>query len=371
MARLPSPRLPKWEVPQRSYTADDILLIPGGENLVASRSHVKLDPLIYSAPMDRVTGYDMAKALIELGEMPVVSRFIHDHELVAVLEELAGEPNCFIAVPGEPQKLAEAIDKIHTHLPSGANVNVAIDIAHGASVYGLDAVSRLRSLPRINDIMTGSIASPSLVYELLKAGATHLRVGIGNGSMCTTRLMTGCGMPQFTAVQWISNHVSDLLRGYHVSNNPVIIADGGIRSPGDAVKYLVAGADAFMLGSAFSRTFESPGWREEVIPTDFSKPVVFPVVQGSKLVKSYRGQASASFQQDTYGQASTCPEGVSTSEFEWEGIVASDIVGQYRKGIQTACSYLGLRHSKNLNQKNVHYTVVTSNTVGMNKPHGL
>lgn len=371
MARLACPKLPKWEIPERSYTADDILLVPAGANLVASRNDVKLDSLIYSAPMDRVTGYDMAKALIDLGEKPVVSRFLDDDEFVAVIEELAREPNCFIAVPGEPKKLAETINKIHRHLPLGANVNVAVDIAHGASVYGLDAVSRLGGLPRVNNVMTGSIASPSLVCELLRAGATHLRVGIGNGSMCTTRLMTGCGMPQFTAVQWISNHVSNLLRGYHVSNNPVIIADGGIRSPGDAVKYLVAGADAFMLGSAFSRTFESPGWREEVIPTDFSKPVAFPVVQSSKLVKTYRGQASASFQQDTYGQASACPEGVSTSEFEWSGLVASDVVKQYRKGIKTACSYLGLRHSKHLNQKNVHYTVVTSNTVGMNKPHGL
>lgn len=310
--------------------ADDVLLVPQ-RGVLQSRRDAIVTAEIYSAPMDTVTGYRVSKRMLELDAFPVLCRNLQEEEWYATVQEFHDHPNFWIAMDAKG-----AILERLENLKLRGQINVAIDIAHGYSPLGIDAVVRLQSLDYVKGIMTGSIVTEGAGRTLIKAGATHLRVGIGPGSACTTRLMTGVGFPQLSAVA----QMRDL--------PATVIADGGIRYPGDAVKYLAAGADGVMLGGLFSQTIESPGWREEVAPLDLDEIVRFPAEPKTVYKKSYRGHASAAFQKDHFGTASSCPEGASGPEFTWDGTTVEDVVTRFRHGIQSACSYMGVASSDEL-----------------------
>lgn len=322
-------------------SADDVLLVPAF-GTVESRSDVQVVTEIFSAPMDTVTGHSLSKAMLEHGGHPVLCRNLPEDEWVQAIRDFHGHPDFWIAMDASLSQL-QTLAKMGLHDPC----NVAIDIAHGYSVMGLRAVKQASEHALVRFVMTGSIATNVAGHDLVHAGATHLRVGIGPGSACTTRLMTGVGVPQLTAVAQM-RYID------HPKYDVKVIADGGIRNPGDAVKYLAAGADGIMMGGVFSKTYESHGW-------DY---------HGDSYRKSYRGHASAAFQKDHFGNSNVCPEGASGPVFEWDGeTTVESVLRLYRGGIASACSYLGCSSSQNLEGS----TFIRNTPSGIleGQPHGV
>jgi IMP dehydrogenase len=163
------------------------------------------------------------------------------------------------------------------------------------------------------DLIAGNVATPEATAELIEAGADAIKVGIGPGSMCTTRIITGCGVPQLTAIAWCV----DVARAQNVP----VIADGGLRSSGDIVKALACGAETVMLGSLLAGTLETPG----------------EVHNGRK---HYRGMASRAAQVSWRGTLpeGMAPEGEATS-VPVKGHV-KDVVSELAGGLRSGMSYI-------------------------------
>ena len=364
-------------------TTSDVALVPQRGTL-RSRLDAKLKPFIYSAPMDTVTGFGTTKEMMRLDEFAVVSRFISEEERTSIAEKWMGRSNLFwaIGLNDVPDFLAFA----QKHLPKYTKANIAIDIAHGDMDLAHELVASIRKDEILNSvigfIMSGSICTAHAADRAIDAGCTHLRIGVGPGAACTTRLMTGIGVPQLSAVYNIHKQLSFSGRRESV----VLIADGGIKHPGEAVKYLAAGADAIMMGSAFSKALESPGWTKHQQPLkDFLEelagpdihnpnPIPFPLPEPPvRLSKSYRGQASGAFQKDIYGKENICPEGASSDVFFWDSqTTIESIVFKYRGGLASAMSYMGIDDLDNLNPENPNVVFIkqTASAYIEGTPHG-
>ncbi len=351
---------------EQLLSADDVLLEPQLGQL-KSRSDAELMPFIYSAPMDTVTGFALAKAMLSQDEIPVICREISDQEYSACISSFYDTATFFAAGATETE-LKRFINRVKEakNLPDGVKLNVAIDIAHGDSVVAYNAIAFLRSLEFIGDIMSGSICTPAAAIRSVVAGCTHLRIGVGPGSVCTTRMMTGVGVPQLSAVYLIHRELTKANKRAHA----ILIADGGIKYPGDAVKYLSAGADAIMMGSVLSKTKESLGWEVRWPEAEPNKVISFPRPDPEPiLVKSFRGHASANFQKDHRGEANRCPEGTSTREFTWDGTTVKSVCEKFRGGVASAISYLGLVSMAELCPENVKFMRITTSTFMESMPH--
>lgn len=364
---------------EREYlTTNDVSLVPA-QGQVSSRSDVSVHSFLYSAPMDTVTGYQMCAAMLEAGQFPVVSRFIPKSERNMIMKEFGADPNLFWAVGMNRKEIGTLFDELSRTTDAETNeelieqwadfqgINLAIDIAHGDMRACHELVEELATYPIVGSIMSGSICTPYAALRAVKAGCTHLRVGVGPGAACTTRLMTGVGVPNLTAVYQIASAVRN------IAEDVEIIADGGIKNPGDVVKYLAAGATAVMLGSALSKTREAAGWEfvEENPLNDPSGIADFNTVNAFSLVKSYRGQASAEFQEDILGKANRCPEGAASPPFQWEGLFFEDVFGKFCGGLQSACSYLGARSTTELHPGTVRMIKISSSGYLEGTPHGV
>ncbi|WP_380680514.1 guanosine monophosphate reductase [Salinigranum sp. GCM10025319] len=239
----------------------DVLVVPQ-RSPVDSRSDVdlttnltpglELDAPVLAAPMDTVTEVETAVALDAVGGLGVIHRFASiDEQATMVRRASEGGAQVGAAVGIDEDYLARA----EAVLDAGADC-VVVDVAHGHMERCLDAVERIdRAFGA--EIVAGNVVTPAGVEDLAAAGADGVKIGVGPGSHCTTREVTGAGMPQLTAVDDCAAAAADL--------DVCIVADGGIRTSGDAVKALVAGADTVMLGSFFAGTDEAPG---EVVTVD-------------------------------------------------------------------------------------------------------
>ena len=223
---------------------------------------------------------------------------------------------------------------------AGANVLV-IDIAHGHSDNMFRAIKHIREAMPDIELIAGNIATAQAAYDLCEAGADGLKVGVGPGSICITRLVTGCGMPQLSAVM----NVASVAKKYGVP----VIADGGIQRSGDIVKAIGAGADSVMIGSMFAGTTESPGG---VIQKNDKK---YKICRGSAsyTVSSDRKEID----QEKKKLKEIVPEGVE-SIVPFKGPIA-DIVQQLLGGIRSGMSYVNARTIPELKQ-NVTFVRLTS-----------
>ena len=198
-----------------------------------------------------------------------------------------------------------------------------IDIAHGHSQVVLDAIKKIKDFDKMNQVIAGNVCTYNGVMDLAEAGANIIKVGVGPGAACITRMMTGFGVPQFSAIKECSSAKHDLLYGKSIKIE--LIADGGIKHPRDAVLALAAGADAVMMGSIFARTFESAAPKREV---------------EGKTIGRYRGQASSEFMNEYFGD---------TKKRQAEGVAfdveitksAVDIFEEYEGGLRSALTYCG------------------------------
>ena len=306
---------------------DDVLIKPAYSDIV-TRSSIDLTqdfldlelgyPLI-SANMDYVTGYKMARAMWGNAALGILNRFYDwDDQKDDVLTLEAEFIPTFISVgTRDLNESLKHIDEVALALHG-----VCIDVAHGhsASVKELVETTK-RNWPHLK-VIAGNVATGDGAWFLADAGADAIKVGIGPGSVCTTREVTGVGIPQLTAVIYCA----DTLMGYGTK----IIADGGIKSSGDIVKALAAGADAVMVGSLFAGADECPGESRTAPDNSVWKP--------------YNGQSIYGVNGHKY-----TPEGIEgwvRAKGPVEGIIRK-LVG----GIRSGMSYVGANNLKELREK--------------------
>lgn len=321
------------------FTFDDVLILPSYSEIQTRESistatsflGLKLDIPIISSNMDYVTGPKMAIAMYEAGGLGILHRFMSWNDQLDALSDMksARVPVAFsVGVrEGEAEKLTDAVAISH-------DLIVCIDVAHGEHKRVVDMVKWMTRYTGTK-IIAGNVATRNGFIRLAQAGAHAVKVGIGPGSICTTREVTGVGVPQLSAIMNVAKQ-----RDHSHLPNVAIIADGGIKNSGDIVKALAAGADVVMLGSLLAGSSECP---VETIETP----------DGHKL-KPYRGQSIFG----TNGLRYT-PEGISGFVDE-KGPVAG-VLKQLRGGLRSGMSYVGAQNLEEL-RENAEFIRVSNGT---------
>jgi IMP dehydrogenase len=228
---------------------------------------------------------------------------------------------------------------------------IVVDTAHGHSVRVTEAVSRIKKASNGVQIVAGNVATAEATRALIDAGADGVKVGIGPGSICTTRVVAGVGVPQFTAI-------ADAAEEAAKAGIP-IVADGGLRTSGDLAKALAGGAAAVMVGSLLAGTEESPG------ETFLYQGRSYKAYRGMGSVSAMaRGSADRYFQQDIKDQMKLVPEGIE-GQVPYKG-PARDILHQLAGGIKAAMGYTGARTIKEL-QERARFVRITN--AGLRESH--
>jgi IMP dehydrogenase len=355
---------------RNSLTYDDIQLVPQ-YSTVPSRTQIDLKTLvsrrygilnpIVASPMDTVCGLEMAYKIFLLGGVGCIHRFNSIEEQSKIIKELYHRiyseewgnqfeswgvmvDNWHSEIPHVPIMASIGVsesdkDRAKSLVDNGCNI-IVIDVAHGHHKNVETMLGWLKSnLDDKVDIIAGNIATKEAAQELESWGADGLRVGIGGGSLCTTRVKTGFGVPNVSCLE-------DIVSG---AKTPVM-ADGGIRSSGDISKALAIGASSVMLGSLIAGTDEAPG---QIVETQ------------KGLYKRYRGSASLETKV-THGQKARNVEGESTT-IPYKGGVKF-IVNGLIDGVKSALSYGG---AQTLEDFNPPYVQVTNSGINEAKPHLL
>jgi IMP dehydrogenase len=213
---------------------------------------------------------------------------------------------------------------------------IVIDTAHGHSTMVSDAVKRVRKISNNVQIVAGNVATGAAARALIDAGADGIKVGIGPGSICTTRVVAGVGVPQLTAIMEAAEEAAK-------SGIPVI-ADGGLRTSGDLAKALAAGASSVMIGSLLAGTAEAPG------ETFLYQGRAYKSYRGMGSVGAMaRGSADRYFQQDIKDQLKLVPEGIE-GQVAFKG-PAKDVIHQLVGGVKAAMGYTGSRTLADLRER--------------------
>src|SRR3989344_8266800 len=322
------------------FTFDDVLLVPRRSRVfsrkdVSLRSNfsrnIVLDLPIVSANMDTVTESKMAIAMAEAGGLGVIHRFLTIEKQAEEISKVKKQNLLVGAAIG----VKDSIERAKAVIDAGADVLV-VDIAHGHNERALETVKILKKkFPQI-DIVGGNIATKEGVLDLIRAGADAVKIGIGPGAACTTRIVTGVGVPQLSAI-------IEAAKAAKKFNIP-IVADGGIKNSGDMCKALAARASSVMIGNLFAGTEESPG--EHIMDEGL----------GYKL---YRGMASSGVAVSNDGFYRT-PEG-EAGKVVFRGKVEG-VLNDFSSGLRSSMSYLG---AVNLNEykKNAEFIRVSQSTL--------
>jgi len=313
-----------------ALTYDDVLLVPQysdiksrkevdiGNNL--SANNISLSLPIISAPMDTVTETDMAIAMHQAGGLGIIHRYnTIEEQARCVARALNHTVGAAIGVTGDYKERADAL------FGAGAEV-LCVDVAHGHHSLVEHAIKALKdAYGDTLHIMAGNVATPEGYTALSDWGADSVRCNVGGGSICSTRIQTGHGVPGLQTILDCARHKRFKTK---------IIADGGIRNSGDIVKALSAGADFVMLRSVLSGTDETPG---NIINT-----------RSRGKLKVYRGMASKEAQNNWKGSYSS-NEGIST-HVPYKGSV-KHIIEDLRNGVASGLSYSGARTIRELQEK--------------------
>jgi IMP dehydrogenase len=317
---------------------DDILLIPNHSEVVSRRlvdlstkitKNYTIKLPIVSANMDTITEFEMANKLYQFGCLGVVHRFCPIDKEADIVRQLCETGNeiraASIGVAGAYKERLKAL------VDAGANI-ICIDIAHGHHKLMADAINLCKKYEV--DVIAGNIATAEGAKFLCENGADAMKVGIGPGSMCTTRINTGFGVPQVTAIE----DASAVAKEYGVP----VIADGGIKNSGDVAKALAVGADSVMIGALFAGCKETPGpiYKEGNFP-DY------------RLYKRYRGSASLESKMER-GEDDKNIEGVSFT-VDYKGPVKY-VIQNIEDGLRSAFSYAGANNIHEYHEK-VEYII--------------
>jgi len=318
---------------KEAVTYDDMLMVPQYSD-IQSRSEVDisselgrgkvLELPVIASPMDTVSEDRMAIAMNNAGGMAILHRYNTVEEQQALAQQVVdqtdwnGNVAAAIGVTDDYMRRAEALVAVGVD-------TLCVDVAHGHHLLMKEALKNLREeYDNHIHIMAGNVCTLEGVNDLADWGADSIRCNIGGGSICSTRMVTGHGLPGLQTI-------FDCAR---TDRDVKIIADGGIKTSGDIVKALAAGADFVMCGSLLAGTTESPG-------------NVLKLADGTQ-VKEYRGMASKDAQLDWRNKSST-PEGVA-SYIPFKGSVL-DILRDLEGGIKSGLSYSGVRSLTELRNK--------------------
>jgi len=276
---------------------------------------------------------------------------IKDIEKVKAFPNAAKDSRGRLLVAAAVGVTMDMMDRVDALVKAQVDV-ITIDTAHGHSQGVMEAVEKIKEKYPELQVIAGNIATPEAAEDLIKAGADCIKVGIGPGSICTTRVVAGVGVPQLTAVM----DCVEVAEKYGIP----VIADGGVKYSGDAVKALAAGAKVVMMGSLFAGCEESPGEME--------------IYQG-RSYKVYRGMGSlaamAAGSKDRYfqeGNKKLVPEGVE-GRVAYKGYVA-DTIYQLLGGIRSGMGYLGAKTLRDL-YENATFVVQTSAGLKESHPHDI
>ena len=345
-------------------STNDILLRPS-KGTVSSRKDIKIeDTFIYSSPMDTVTGINLIEAMSLKNQASVSCRFKSNQHRLIELERFLKNKNYWFSV-GASIKDFDMLKVWASRFKTPPKINISVDVAHGNTVDLNFLYRKYAKQPWCAKLMSGTVATAESAYEVYKSGCSHIRVGIGPGSACSTRIVTGCGVPNLSAVNDVWLNFYDL----GVEDNVTIIADGGIKTTGDIAKYLAAGADAVMIGNLLSKTYESSGWKTKLLKFVLHV-LTFKLFFNSFLYKNYRGQASAAFQLEKKGKISGTPEGVQGPKQTPEYYYA-DFHHKVISALRSTISYTGGKKLVDLNPTTVQMIQITQNSYNESIPHLL
>lgn len=361
---------------KKGLTFDDVLLIPAESHVLPNEvnlstqlaKNIKLNIPLISAGMDTVTEGPMAIAMALQGGLGVVHK---NMSIQAQAGEVANVKS--VVVPANATKAAvddqnrllcaaavgvtsDTFERATALLEAGADA-IVIDTAHGHSAGVLRKIKEIRDHFPDATLIAGNVATGEATKALFDAGVDVVKVGIGPGSICTTRVVAGVGVPQITAIY----DAASVAREY----GKPIIADGGIKYSGDVVKALAAGGNAVMLGSMLSGTTEAPG---EVFE------------ENGKRYKSYRGMGSVGAMAQAHGSSDRyfqggvneanklVPEGIE-ARVEYKGDV-SDIVFQIDGGLRSGMGYVGAPDIPTLIDK-AQFVQITNAGLWESHPHDV
>lgn len=336
----------------KAFTYDDILLVPSYNHwesrkvvdisMKCKKNKLSLELPLMTANMDTITETDMANYIGAKGGIGVLHRYMTIENNVRMFKDCRHPVFVSVGCGAKDLKRAEALRD------AGAGL-FCIDVAHAHAKYVGRTLKNIRMM--LGDeacIMAGNVATYAGADHLASCGADIVKVGIGGGSICTTRIKTGFGVPNLTAIKNCSR----------VDRS--IVADGGIRYPGDIVKALAFGADFVMLGRMMAGTRPTPG------------PVIRKKDENEKevTVKTYRGMASSEVQEEYYGDIAEwkTSEGVSVEipYREDEDKIITDIIGGLRSGL----TYGGAATIAEL-QRKLDYIEITTSGRTESFTHGL
>ena len=346
-----------WETKfaKQGITFDDVLLIPAESHVLPNEvdlstqlaPNLKLNIPLISAGMDTVTEGKMAAAMAKMGGLGVIHknlsikaqadevRLAKNTEITPEDKHAAVDANGKLLVAAAVGVTSDTFERAEALFEAGADA-IVIDTAHGHSAGVLRKIKEIRDHFPHNTLIAGNVATAEGTRALFEAGVDVVKVGIGPGSICTTRVVAGVGVPQLTAVYDAANVAREF--------GKPIIADGGIKYSGDVVKALAAGGNAVMLGSMLSGTEEAPG----------------DVQQGSdgRLVKSYRGMGSVGAMAQQHGSSDRyfqggvneanklVPEGIE-AVVSYKGTVRN-VVYQILGGLRSGMGYCGAENIQKL-----------------------
>lgn len=362
------------KVIKEAYTFDDLLLVPAKSEVVPAQvklqtrltDKITLNIPIVSAAMDTVTEDAMAIMLAKLGGMGFVHKnmpieaqaamikAVKETEVESSFEDANIDPQGRLRVGAAVGVGESSLERVRALVDAGVDI-VAVDSAHGHSQGVIDTVRMIRAeFPEL-DIVGGNIVTAQGATDLIYAGANVIKVGVGPGSICTTRVVAGVGVPQLTAV----NDVYSVARQYGVG----VIADGGIKLSGDIAKALAAGGSCVMLGGLLAGTEETPGEVMEV----FGKKVKGYVGMGS-LSAMQRGSSDRYFQGGVSELKKLVPEGIEAT-VPFKGSIR-DVIYQMLGGLRSGMGYCGCGTIEEMHQK-AQFVKITGAGLRESHPHDV
>lgn len=334
-------------------TFDDVLIKPAYSEIIPKETSTKtnltkdivLDIPLISSPMDTVTGFEMAKTMAELGGIGFLHHNMSLNEQVDIVRKLNNR-NLKVGMTISVNEIQELSKILKICKPTV----IIIDSAHGHTKKMINAIKDCKKLGV--EVIAGNIATAEAAKLLIEAGVDALKVGIGCGSICTTRIVTGIGVPQISAIK----EVHKVSSKYSVP----VIADGGIRLVGDCCKALAAGASTIVLGSVLAGSKESPGG----IITKNSKK--FKVYRGMGSKDAMKFGSAERYNQDYLNESDLVEEGIS-AEIPYKGSVVL-IIKRYIGGIKNSFAYVGARNIQEY-QKRSELIKVSQASIQEGLPH--
>ena len=321
---------------KEALTFDDVLMLPRYSNILPSNTNISLNltnkmhlnvPFLSSA-MDTVTESSMAIAMAESGGVGVIHRNLTIKKQTQEIKKVKTKKLLVGAAIGTNE---EDVERAKSLINNGVDL-IIIDTAHGHSAKVLKVLSKVKKISNKIPICVGNIATGEAAKKLYNSGADIIKVGIGPGSICTTRMVAGIGVPQISAIMEVKKSLN--------KKKIKIISDGGIKFSGDIAKALAAGADAIMMGSIFAGADESPGKKFKI------KGKIYKQYRGMGSIGAMSsGSANRYFQKNYKDKSKFVPEGVE-GRVEYKGSI-SKIIYQLQGGLRSSMGYIG---AKNLNE---------------------